>query len=276
MRRIEDLNSAVVALRVADDQIWEARALQARAVSYLSSGSARRAVADLRRAEDLFAANGQELESAETTVNRGLVALRLGDLPEALNCFDEAAERFQRLGASEPDLSIHRCAALIAAGLATDAMQEADAAISQLDRIHGRPTKRAELLLTAATCALAAGQPGAALDRATEARQLFDRQGRRWWRAHAQLAQVSAGVETGPATAALLRDAQQCVRALTDVSSPDEPLARLAIGRVALALDRMTVANEHLAAAAADRRHGPATVPGGRVAGRGAACRSGR
>ena len=134
---LEDLNSAVVTLRIADDQIWEARALQLRAVSYLESGAARRAVADLRRAEDLFAANGQELESAEATVNRGLVALRLGDLPEALTLFDEAAERFQRLGASEPDLSIHRCAALTAAGLARDALQEADSAISQLDEIHG-------------------------------------------------------------------------------------------------------------------------------------------
>jgi tetratricopeptide (TPR) repeat protein len=255
---LEDLNSVVVALRMADDQIWEARALQERAVSCLSSGSARRAVADLRRAEDLFAANGQELESAETTVNRGLVALRLGDLPEALNCFDEAAERFQRLGASEPDLSLHRCAALTAAGLARDAMQEADAAINQLDQIHGRPTKRAELLLTAATCALAAGQPGEALDRATEARRLFDRQDRRWWRAHAQLAQVSAAIETGPATVALLRDARRCARALAGLSSPDQPLAELAVGRVALALGRAAMANQHLAAAAAGRRRGSA------------------
>ena len=170
---LDDLNSAVVTLRMADDQIWEARALQERAVSYLASGSARRAVADLRRAEDLFDANGQELESAETIVNRGLVALRLGDLPEALTCFDEAAQRFQRLGASEPDLSIHRCAALTAAGLAQDAMHEADAAISQLDEIHGRPTKRAELLLAAARCALAAGQPTTALARASEARRLL-------------------------------------------------------------------------------------------------------
>ena len=255
---LEDLNSAVVALRLADDQIWEARALQERAVSYLASGSARRAVADLRRAEDLFAANGQELESAETIVNRGLVALRLGDLPEALTCFDEAAQRFQRLGASEPDLSIHRCAALTAAGLAQDAMHEADAAISQLDEIHGRPTKRAELLLAAARCALAAGQPTTALARASEARRLFDRQGRRWWRAHARLAQVNAGMGAGPATAALLRDAQRCVQELADVSSPDEPLARLAAGRVAMALGRTTVAYEHLAAAAAGRRRGPA------------------
>ena len=254
---LEDLNTAIVAMRAADDQIWEARALQERAVSYLSSGSARRAVADLRRAGDLFTANGQELESAETTVNRGLVALRLGDLPEALTCFDEAAERFQRLGAPEPDLSMHRCAALTAAGLARDAMEEAEAAIGQLDEINGRPTKRAELLLTAATCALAAGQPAMALARATEARQLFDRQGRRWWRAHAELARVSAGVVVGPATAALLRDAQRCVQELSDLSSPDQPLARLATGRVALALGQSAVANEHLAAAAAGRRHGP-------------------
>jgi tetratricopeptide (TPR) repeat protein len=254
---LEDLNTAIVAMRAADDQIWEARALQERAVSYLSSGSARRAVVDLRRAEDLFDANGQELESVEVTVNRGLVALRLGDLPDALACFDEAAERFQRLGTPEPDLSMHRCAALAAAGLAGDAMQEADAAISQLDQIHGRPTKRAELLLTAARCALAAGEPTTALARATEARRLFDRQGRQWWRAHAELAQVSAGVDAGPATAALLRDAQRCVRELSDLCSPDQPLARLATGRVALALGRTAVANEHLAAAAEGRRRGP-------------------
>ncbi len=254
---LEDLNSAVAALRMADDQIWEARALQERAVSYLSSGSARRAVADLRRAEELFTANGQELESADATVNRGLVALRLGDLPEALTCFDEAAERFHRLDAQDPDLSMHRCAALTAAGLARDAMQEADDAISQLDQIHGRPTKRAELLLTAAKCALAAGQPATALTRAHEARRLFNRQGRRWWRAHADLAQVSAGVEAGPATAALLRDAQRCVRQLSDLSSPDQPLARLVAGRVALALGRTAVAEEHLAAAAGGRRRGP-------------------
>ena len=259
---LEDLNRSVTALRLAGDQLWEARALQERAVSYLSSGSARRAVADLRRAGDLFTANGQELESAETTVNRGLVALRLGDLPEALTWFDEAAERFGRLGASEPDLSMHRCAALTAAGLARDAMQEADDAISHLDRIHGRPTKRAELLLTAASCALAARQPGTALARAAEARQMFDRQGRQWWRAHAELARVSAAVQAGPVTAALLRDARRCVRELSELGSPDQPLAWLATGRVALALGQTTVASEHLAAAAVGRRHGPALPRG--------------
>jgi tetratricopeptide (TPR) repeat protein len=255
---LEDLNSAVIAMRAANDQIWEARALTERAVSYLSLGSVRRAVDDLRRAERLFTANGQELESADAIVHLGLLALRTGDLPEALTCFDEAAERYQHLGTPDPNLSMYRCAALTAAGLARDAMEEADAAISQLDQIHGRPTKRAELLLTAATCALAAGEPATTMARATEARRLFARQGRRWWRAHAQLAQVSAGIDVGPATAALLRDAQRCVQELADLSSPDQPLAQLATGRVALALGRTAVADEHLAAAGAGRRHGPA------------------
>jgi tetratricopeptide (TPR) repeat protein len=254
---LEDLNAAVVAMRAAGDQIWEARALQERAVSHLSSGLARRAVADLRRAEELFETNGQELESGEVTMNRGLVALRLGDLPEALSCFDKAAERFQNLGTTEPDLSIHRCAALTAAGLFRDAMHEAAAAIDQLDQIHGRPTKRAELLLTAARCALAAGEPVAALGWASEARRLFDKQGRRWWRAHAELACVSSGVGAGPATASLLRDAQRCVRELSELSSPDQVFAQLTTGRVALALGRTAMANEHLAAAATERRHGP-------------------
>jgi tetratricopeptide (TPR) repeat protein len=254
---LEDLNAAVVAMRAAHDQIWEARALQERAVSYLLAGSPRRAVADLRRAEDLFDANGQELEAGEATMNRGLLALRLGNLPEALSCFDRAAERFQHLGATEPDLTIHRCAALTAAGLFRDAMYEAEAAIGQLDQIHGRPTKRAELLLTAARCALAAREPTTALAWATEARRLFDRQGRRWWRAHADLARVNAGVDSGPATTALLRDAQRCVRALSELSSPDQSLAQLTSGRIALALGRTRLAAEQLAAAGLGRRHGP-------------------
>jgi hypothetical protein len=55
----------------------------------------------------------------------------------------------------------------------------------------------------------------------------------------------------------LLRDAQRCVRELSEISSPDEPLAQLAAGRVALALGQTVLATEHLAAAATGRRHGP-------------------
>src|SRR5690242_1996561 len=221
---LDDLTSAISVLRVADDQIWEARALDYRAFCWLALGSVRRAAADLRRASELFAACGQELESADAIAHRGLVALRTGHLPDALACFDAASERYIALGVRDEDLTGYRCAALIAAGLAADALREADAAISRLVRVRGQRTMRAELLLVAANCALAAGDPDTAMDRAAEAGRLFGRQGRRWWRAHAQLARVRAAVEAGLENAALLRDARQCVRELAALGSPDLPL----------------------------------------------------
>ena len=277
---LEDLNTAIPVLRAAGDQIWEARALGIRALCLLALGSVQRVAADQRRAEELLAACGQELEHADAIVNRGLAAFRTGRLPDALACFDAAEERFARLGVHDADLSAQRCAALIAAGLAGDATREADAAIGRLARVRGQQTMRAELLLVAADCALAAGDPATAADRAAEAARLFGRQGRRWWRPHAQLTRVRAAAEAGPMTAALLGEARRCVRELTGLGSPQLVLARLAAGRTALALaaagqpdERLAAGNagrpatagrlraeaeRYLAAAAAECHHGPA------------------
>src|SRR5689334_19455052 len=117
---LADLSNAITSLRTADDQVWEARALTARAFTHLAFGSLRRAEVDLKRAEQLFTANGQELESADAVVHRGVLALRNGDLPRALASFDEAELRFSQIGTSDPTLSIERCAALLAAGLPGD------------------------------------------------------------------------------------------------------------------------------------------------------------
>ena len=84
-----------------------------------------------------------------------------------------------------PDLSIDRCAVLLAAGLPGDALRDADAAIRGLERSHGQATKVAELLLTAARAALACADPQTALLRGEAARRLFRTQRRPWWYAHA-------------------------------------------------------------------------------------------
>jgi hypothetical protein len=112
---------------------------------------------------------------------------------------------------------------------------------------------RAELLLVAANCALAAGDTVTAADRAAEAARLFGRQRRRWWRAHAELVRVRAAAEAGPATTATLRDARRCARELADLGSPELPLARLAAGRAAAAL-AAAVADQAVAAAGARSR----------------------
>src|SRR4051794_7602641 len=113
---VSDLNDAIVELRQAGDQLWEARALTERAVALMTFGSVPRAVTDLLQAERLFSQTGQELESADAVVHRGLVALQGGDLLGALACFDEAGERFERLGTPDPSLAQHRCDALLSAG----------------------------------------------------------------------------------------------------------------------------------------------------------------
>jgi tetratricopeptide (TPR) repeat protein len=255
---LADLNTAIGTLRLAGDQLWEARVRTERAFTYLALGSLRRAADDLRLAEVLFTGTGQQLESADAVVHRGVLALRSGDLPAALACFDEAAERFEELGVHDADLSIQRCTALLSAGLPTDARDEAEAALTRLEQIRGRPTKRAELLLTSAGCALAAGRPGQALDRAAQAGQLFLRQGRYWWRAHARLAVVQASHATGPTTPSLLRDARRCCRELAALASPQLAAAQLLTGRIALVLGRTAQARESLADAARGRTRGPA------------------
>ena len=142
-------------------------------MSFSRFGLPRRAAADFARAEQLFAATGQELEYAMARHNRGLVALIRGDLPEALAYLDEAGSRYDALGVTNPDLAIDRCSALLAAGLAAEAAQETETALSQVPRQGEMAYRKAELLFVAATAALAAGDPANARERARQARRLF-------------------------------------------------------------------------------------------------------
>jgi tetratricopeptide (TPR) repeat protein len=255
---LDDLGRAVRVLRPAAETIWEARALTARALVHLACGSARRAELDLDRAERLFATTSQELEVAFTWHNRGLVAFRAGDVPLSLSYLDEAERRYRALRVPIPDLSIDRCAVLLAAGLAGDALQEADAAVRRLELGGGQATKKAELLLSAARAALAAAEPRVALERAQAARRMFGFQGRHWWQAHAGLLLLQARFAAGMASGRLLRQAEQVAASLDVLGSPDATQARLLAGRVALAVGRAADADRHLAVAARIRGRGPA------------------
>ena len=250
---LDDLGRAVRTLRPAGDYLWEARALTARALVHLASGSAHRAELDLSRADHLYAATSQDVEVAFTWHNRGLVASRSGDLPTALSCLDEAARRYDLLTVPIPDLAIDRCAVLLAAGLPTDALRETDAAVRGFTR-NGRATKRAELLLSAARAALAAGEPGQAATRAQAAQRMFAAQGRDWWRAHAGLLQVQARYAAHPPTRRMLRQAVQVAADLDQAGSGDAAAARLVAGRLARDLGLLAEADQHFAAAARDRR----------------------
>jgi tetratricopeptide (TPR) repeat protein len=254
---LDDLRRAVPALRAAGDALWTARALTLRALIHLGYGSIDRAEPDLLEAERLFAGIDQELDSAYATHNRALVAFRSGDLPAALARLHDADRRYRSLGTPSAELVIDRCGVLLAAGLAHDALAEADAAVRRVEALRGQSTRKAELLLVAARSALAAGDPASAVDRATRASRLFTAQRREWWRTHSRLVVLQARFATGAISGRLLGEAARTADRLTRLRSAEAVPAHLLAGRTALALGRAKDADRHLAAAARTRHRGP-------------------
>jgi tetratricopeptide (TPR) repeat protein len=253
----QDLSRALPYLRRVGDTVWEARSLTFRAHVFLGLGLPGRAAADFARAEELLATKGQELEYAKARHNRGLMALIRGDLPEALTYFDEAGNRYDALGETNLDLAIDRCLALLDAGLAGEAAQETDTALSRLRPKGGIGFRQAELLLAAATAALAAGRPDDARQRARQALRQFQRQRRSLWEARASLVLAKARYATGEHSPALLRYAEEVAARLETARADAAMDAHMLAGRIALSRGSLIGADQHLERAARSRRHGP-------------------
>jgi tetratricopeptide (TPR) repeat protein len=254
---LDDFRRAIGVLQRADDRVWTARALEGRGLVYLAVGRPDRADEDFIAAGRLFAEAGQELEAVRTVINRGVAASRSGDLPAALSLFDRAGDRYQELNVPAPFL-LDRCDALLAAGLTSEALAEADAAIRDIEQAHGWSTKKAELLLTAANCALAAAQPHGAVERAQAAYRLFRSQQNPWGQAHAKLVMAQARFAAGSVSAGLLRAANEAAELLEELASSEATQAHLLAGRVALDRGHRADADCHLGVAARSRRRGPA------------------
>ncbi|WP_416069881.1 CHAT domain-containing protein [Streptomyces sp. ME03-5684b] len=254
---LEDVRRAIPVLRQAEDVIWTARALTLRATVHLALGSVERADADFTAAEALWDTTGQEHDKADAVESRGLAAFRSGDVPAALRLLDEAEERYGKLGTPTFMLTIRRCEVLMAAGLATEALAEADGAVAALDGIGGQSTRKAELLLVAARAARLAGEPQTALARAAVAVRLFAGQRRTWYETHARLVLIEARVATGRGSGRLVADAAAVAERLAAFGAPAAPEASLLAGRIALDLGWTADAERHLAVAARSRHGGP-------------------
>jgi len=254
---LDDARRAIVVLRRAGDEFWAGRALMARGLANHAMGFPGRADTDFAAAECLLAETSQVLESSYMVHNRALVASSLNDIPVALAYFDEAAARYEQLNVLVPNLAVDRCVTLLAAGLARDALAEAEAAVGDIDQQHGQSTKKAELLLIAASAALAAAQPQTAVDRAQAAYRLFRAQRSSEYLARTRLVLVRAKYRTESASPRLLREITRVAAQLENVGSGDAAQAHLLAGRVALDLGRPHDAEAHLLATARSRRRGP-------------------
>ncbi|WP_328980966.1 CHAT domain-containing tetratricopeptide repeat protein [Streptomyces canus] len=254
---LDDVRRAVPVLRQADDVIWTARALTLRATVHLALGAVERADADFTAAEALWDTTGQEHDKADAVESRGLAAYRSGNIPAALRLLDEAQERYAKLGTPMFMLNIRRCEVLMAAGLAPEALAEADAAIAVLDGIGGQSTRKAELLLAAARAARLAGDAHTAIARADLAVRLFAGQRRTWWETHARLVLIEARVAAGRGSGRLVADAAAVADRLASFGAPAAPEASLLAGRIALGLGWREDAERHLEVAARSRHSGP-------------------
>ena len=229
---LSDLRQAGSTFRAVGDVLWEARTLNIRSVVHCRLGSVTRAEQDALRAERLYLSIGQDLEAADACLNQGYVAYLKGDLPSALKTLDLAARRYRKLGVDWPDLAADYSTVLLAAGLSTEALRVVREA---LDAPALQASRRAELLLAAATAALALPDPARAEQYGRAAERLFRRQGRTWWAVRARLIVVRARFEQGEHGARLFAAAEDVAAELQHARADEATLALLVAGEVAAA-----------------------------------------
>jgi tetratricopeptide (TPR) repeat protein len=252
---LEDLRRALAVARSSGDTLWEARIRHNRSFCYLALGSLGRAEADADAAETLFTAVGQDMESAQASQNRAIVAARRGDLPGALRLLAKTADRYRSLGLYEPELTIDRGQVLLAAGLATEAVDEAEAALAAGG---APPVSRAELILFCAKAELAADRVTEAGDRARSAIRLFRTQRRPGWEARARLLSCQSRYLRGERSARLLAEVRTVAGRLQDSDDDDAALGHLLAARLASQRGETDSAATSLSAAAGFRRRGSA------------------
>ena len=259
---LEDLRGAVVRLRRAGDLVWEARSLAYRGFVNLALGETGRADADFAVVERLHSVSGQELEYAMARNNRGLAAFARGDLPKALEYLDDASRRFEALATPDHDVAIDRVRVLLAAGLTHEALRQADEAVQRLVVARGQAAKNAELLFTAASAALAAGDLPAARIRAGRALRLFRAQGRDLWAARAEFLAVQARYLAGDRGLGLFRQSDRLADHLDRCRADEAAAAHLLAARLAVLQGRAVAGEQHFERAARSRRRGPPLARG--------------
>ncbi len=154
-----------------------ATALLNRSFAHLNVGHVRRARADLAWCRRVAADHGHDLIAAKAVHNLGYCELLGGDVPAALQLFNEAADAYRRSAPGNlPVLAMDKARALLAVGLAGDAASELDGAMASFRR-QRLDYDLAEAELARSEAALAAGEPADARRWALAAGRRFRRQG---------------------------------------------------------------------------------------------------
>jgi CHAT domain-containing protein/tetratricopeptide (TPR) repeat protein len=254
---LEGYRQALAVFRRSGDRHWEAHLLSNRGVLHAYRGEFRAAEADLLRSETIRLALGEDFEAAKARSNHGFVAARRGDIPTALDSFDQAKAYFDSQGVVDAVGMLDRCEALLSAHLVDEARMVGERAVAELAKGGmGLDLPEARLMLSHA--ALLDGDVDGALQAADLAVREFTRQRRTAWAALARHAKLRARWVGEEPSVPLLRAASRTRSALVASGWVVPALdARLMVGRIALALGDLRRARTELALASQARYRGP-------------------
>lgn len=246
VRRLDEslalFDSALPALRAGGRELDLARVQANRGGILLFRGDPFAAIPPLEESARLLAECGHEFVRLQVLHDLGCAVAHTGDLPRALDLFDEASAGMAALGhdASLPLLS--RAEVLLRAGLSSDARDAAADAVRRLDA-EGNGYAAAQALVALAEASRLDGDDGAALAAATRAARSFAEGGAAGWAGTAGVEVARTRFALGEVTdddIAHLRAISGEHAAIGDLRS--EVATRCLTALVASALDRHEVA----------------------------------
>lgn len=247
---------ALPVFRATGDLTSAALTLNNMAMLRIDGGDLKGAKRDLLEARDVDLELGHRSEAASADHNLGIIASRLGDIPEALRLFDGSERRFSDLTGATAEIQVSRVEVLLSAGLFREALS---LAVEIAETLHdaGLGEDEAEARLVGAQAALLAGNVDLALHWAGLAAEQFDRQRRSVWAVNARQVGIQAQYQAGVLQRVLVDEARNIATVLeTECQFIPAFNSRLVAGLIGLRLGLVEGAIEDLERVA-EQRTGP-------------------
>ena len=257
-KAMQDYRAALPALRKAGDLLWVQRVLSNRSLARIERRELQAARGDLQEAQRLCELLGLGLLAGVAAQNLGTVEAFDGRIPEALEYYTQAENRFRDLGSLIAPVLIDRADVLLAARLVPEARLAAEQAIADFER-NGQSLMIPDARLLLARIAALAGDPRTAREMAQRAAREFTAAGRHEWAALARLTATSIDGEASerpPSSTAVLTWSGKAGSLRPEIALD----ALVAQARREIARHRTGAATRLLQQASAHRTRGPAIV----------------
>jgi len=252
--------TALRSFRRHGDILWQAKALNNRAVMFAELGRVASGRRDLETAESLYRQLGMTLGTLKVRNNLAWLASLRGDVPAALSLHGGLAGELEAIGVPPGLFRLDHATVLLVASLPGEARVMAERAAAEL-RAEGMAADSAEALLLASTAACLAGAFDAAEDLGRQAATIFEEQHREVWTLRARHAVLEATWRAGRHHDGMEQMARNVAADLDAAGwTAWAGEVHILVGKIALATGDHRTAAAALAAARARRARTPGYV----------------